>query len=154
MQKRQNIQSHPPSAKSSPIVGKVGEANYPFAPVPFVLSGSPNTIGVTSTGANSSFSSHLDLPISHIAITPSMLAGYILPLFGNQLATMLARVLDELEKNNREAIGPIVSILEPYMGANRGLKVNILPKSSREVNIEITKVGRLTPKIHLDESLT
>ncbi len=74
--------------------------------------------------------------------------------FGTQLATMLAKVLDELEKNNREAIGPIVSILEPYMEVNRDLKVNILPKSSREVNIEITKVGRVTSKIYLDESLT
>jgi hypothetical protein len=83
-----------------------------------------------------------------------MLAGYILPPFGNQLAIMLAKVLDELEKNNPEAIGPIVSTLEPYMETNRGLKVNTHPKSSREVNIKITKMGKVTPKIHLDEPST
>ena len=154
MQKQQKTQSHPLSARSSSIVSKVGGANYPFATVPFTSTGSPDTIGITSAVVSGSFSPYSDLSISHIAITPSMLAGYILPQFGNQLATMLARVLDELEKNNKEAIGPIVSILEPYIEVNRSLKVNILPKSSREVNIEITKVGRATPIIHLDESST
>ena len=147
MQERQNTQSHLPSTKSSSVTSE-----------PFALTGSSNTIGVPSIVVGGPSSPYLGLPIPHVAITtridPSLLTGYILPQFGNQLATMLAKVLDELEKNNREAIGPIVSILEPYMEVNRDLKVNVLPKSSREVNIEITKVGRVTPKIYLDESLT
>ena len=148
MQKPWDTQNHPQSAKSPPITS-----------VPVTSTGSSNAIGVTSTAASGFFGPHSGQPISHIdipiRIEPSMLARYILPQFGDQLARTLAKVLDELEKNNPEAIGPIVSILEPYMEeTNRSLKVNIRPKSSREVNIEITKVGRVTPKIYLDESLT
>ena len=78
----------------------------------------------------------------------------LVPQLGKQLAMMLAEVLDELEKNNREAVDSILAILEPYMETNRDLKVNIRPKSSREITVKITKVGRVTPKILLDESST
>jgi hypothetical protein len=144
MQKIQYTHNPLLSAKSPPITS-----------VPVTSTGSSNTISVTSTVVSGLFPGQ---PLSHIDITiriePSMLARYILPQFGNQLAIMLAKVLDELEKNNREAIDPIVSILEPYMETNRDLKVNIRPKSSREITLKITKMGKVTPKIPLDESST
>jgi len=88
------------------------------------------------------------------AIDVSVIPTYTLTHIGNQLATMLVKVLDELEKHNVDAVYPIVSMLEPYVKVNHSINVDVRPKIFREVSINIKRIGKVTPKIHLDESAT
>ncbi len=97
-------------------------------------------------------------PLLHMAIKTaidvSVIPTYTLTHIGNQLATMLVKVLDELEKHNVDAVYPIVSMLEPYVKVNHSINVDVRPKIFREVSINIKRIGKVTPKIHLDESAT
>lgn len=145
MQELQNTQSHPSSAN---ISANLDKTNPTFTPA---LS---ESVGDSSHTIRTSTTPYSDLPISIIEIIAilelSSLTEDQLPQLGNQLAILLAKVLDELEKNNQEAIGPIVSILEPYMPPTPDFKIHIPPKSSREVTIQLTDLGRVLPKIYLD----
>lgn len=72
---------------------------------------------------------------------------------GMLLAHMLAVTLDQLRIYNERAIYPIMSILEPYMEPIQEIDFHIIPKSSRDVIIEVTREGKAVPKIHFDERL-
>jgi len=103
----------------------------------------------------SNFSAPSTISIGHAGHSKEIAAQqeYILTTFGKQLATMLAEILRQLTIYNKEAIYPILSVIEPFMETEQNQNIAIPPRSSREVTIEITREGRVTPKIYLDESL-
>jgi hypothetical protein len=67
---------------------------------------------------------------------------------GKQLARELADILDLLQRFNREAIGPIISIVEPYMETDQNFsRWHMPPKSSEIITVDVTHQGKAKPRI-------
>lgn len=112
------------------------------------------TADVTYTPNRNNFlTPGINLPISTVHVQSpetSALGEYRLITFGQQLAAALAKTLEQLAVYNKEAIHPIVAVLEPYMNVDRELQAHVPPKSSREVVLEVTRQGKAKPRASLD----
>lgn len=76
---------------------------------------------------------------------------YALTSFAQQLAIGLAGALNVLRIYNEPAISPIMSILEPFMITTSGMDFSFPPKSSRKINVEVTRRGKVEPTIYFEE---
>jgi hypothetical protein len=65
---------------------------------------------------------------------------------GKFLAQELHDILVDLRLYQAETIYPIMSILEPFIEATGELSIDMPPKSSRRVTINITRRGRAKPE--------
>jgi len=86
--------------------------------------------------------------ISQITITPSLseLSVYL----GIQLAKMLAHTLDQVRVYNRQAIYPIMSILEPYIEEAEELVLDMPPIRSVQGIAEVIDRGRVEPDFYFE----
>lgn len=78
-------------------------------------------------------------------IPPSHLVAW-----GNILAVLLGRVLDQLKAYDEHAVYLITSILEPYREETEELDLRMPPLSSKKVTINVTDRGRAKPDLYIE----
>src|SRR5438270_10624625 len=65
---------------------------------------------------------------------------------GKFLAQELHDILVDLRLYHAETIYPIMSILEPFIQPTEELNLDMPPKSSRRITINVTRTGRAKPE--------
>jgi hypothetical protein len=69
---------------------------------------------------------------------------------GKLLAQELHDILVDLSPHHAETIYPIMSILAPFIEATEELNLDMPPKSSRRVAINITHRGKAKPEFYVE----